>query len=86
MEGKKKVATSNVILQEYEWALAQYFGAGVAACYRGTRIYDTDRTKRVVKKWVDFYKVTQGDAAYFLHYFFVFSHSSNREYFHFSPM
>ena len=24
-------------LREYEWALAQYLGAGVAACYRGHR-------------------------------------------------
>ena len=32
-------------------------GAGVAACYRGDRIYDTPKTKAVVKKWVDFYKV-----------------------------
>ena len=24
-------------IAEYEWALAQYLGAGVAACYRGYR-------------------------------------------------
>jgi len=34
-------------LQEYEWALAQYLGYGTAACYRGTRLYDTDETKAV---------------------------------------
>lgn len=43
-------------LQEYEWGLAQYLGAGVAACYRGYRLYDTDTTKAVVIKWVSFYK------------------------------
>ncbi len=43
-------------LAEYEWHLAQNFGSGVQACYRGPRLYDTDRTKAVVKKWVDFYK------------------------------
>jgi len=43
-------------LAEYEWHLAQNFGSGVIACYRGPRLYDTDRTKAVVKKWVDFYK------------------------------
>jgi len=43
-------------LQEYEWGLAQYLGAGVAACYRGYRLYDTPQTKAMVKKWVDFYK------------------------------
>lgn len=43
-------------LVEYEWALAQYLGAGVAACYRGYRLYDTDKTKDVVTKWVSFYK------------------------------
>ena len=45
------------MLQEYEWRLAQYLGAGVAACYRGYRLYDTDRTKKLVKKYVQFYKV-----------------------------
>jgi hypothetical protein len=28
----------------------------VQACYRGPRLYDTDATRAVVKKWVDFYK------------------------------
>ncbi|CAF1910258.1 unnamed protein product [Rotaria magnacalcarata] len=41
---------------EYEWALAQYLGAGVAACYRGFRLYDTNETKTLVTKWVNFYK------------------------------
>lgn len=43
-------------LDHYERRLANLFGAGVQACYRGPRIYDTDATKAVVKKWVDFYK------------------------------
>ncbi|MFA6240497.1 MAG: hypothetical protein WC655_06190, partial [Candidatus Hydrogenedentales bacterium] len=43
-------------LAEYEWYLAQNFGSGVQACYRGPRLYDTDATRAVVKKWVDFYK------------------------------
>ncbi|MBC8232651.1 alpha-galactosidase [bacterium] len=43
-------------LEEYEWHLAQNFGSGVIACYRGARLYDTEETKAVVKKWVDFYK------------------------------
>ena len=43
-------------LIEYEFALAQYMGYGVAACYRGTRLYDTNETKQVVTKWVNFYK------------------------------
>jgi hypothetical protein len=43
-------------LTEYEWALAQYLGAGVAACYRGYRIYDTPATKAMVMKWVAWYK------------------------------
>ena len=40
-------------LREYEWALAQYLGAGVAACYRGYRfIYRTFRCfgKRCIRK------------------------------------
>ncbi len=43
-------------LDHYEHRLADLFGAGVQACYRGHQIYDTDATKAVVKKWVDFYK------------------------------
>ncbi|CAB4062549.1 unnamed protein product [Lepeophtheirus salmonis] len=42
--------------KEYEWALSQYLGAGVAACYRGTRLYDSPATKSIVQKWVRFYK------------------------------
>lgn len=29
---------------------------GIAACYRGTRVFDTDETKEIVIKWVNFYK------------------------------
>ena len=43
-------------LEYYETRLANLFGAGVQACYRGPRLFDTDETKAVVKKWVDFYK------------------------------
>jgi len=43
-------------LDTYGAHLAQNFGAGVQACYRGPRLYDTDQTKAVVRKWVDFYK------------------------------
>jgi len=43
-------------LAEYEWHLAQNFGCGVQACYRGPRLYDADETRAVVKQWVDFYK------------------------------
>ena len=43
-------------LDDYEAHLAQNFGSGVIAAYRGPRLYDTEQTKAVVKKWVDFYK------------------------------
>jgi hypothetical protein len=43
-------------LAEYEWHLAQNFGSGVQACYRGPRLYDTEETESLVKKWVSFYK------------------------------
>ena len=43
-------------LKDYEWHLAQNFGSGVIACYRGPRLFDTEQTKILVKKWVDFYK------------------------------
>ena len=43
-------------LDAYEAHLAQNFGCGVQACYRGPRLYDGVETKAAVKKWVDFYK------------------------------
>ncbi len=43
-------------LDHYEQMLAGNLGLGVQACYRGPRLYDTEETKALVKKWVDFYK------------------------------
>ena len=43
-------------LDAYDAVLAQYFGMGIMAAYRGFRLYDTDKTKEIVKGWVDFYK------------------------------
>jgi hypothetical protein len=43
-------------LPHYEQRLADLFGAGVIACYRGPRLFDTAETKAVVQRWVDFYK------------------------------
>ncbi len=43
-------------LDTYEAHLAQNFGSGVQACYRGPRLFDTEVTKMVVAKWVAFYK------------------------------
>ncbi|HMI02727.1 MAG TPA: hypothetical protein VK541_09610 [Pedobacter sp.] len=43
-------------LKDYEQLMVQYYGAGVQACYRGPRLYDTDSTKRTVIKVIDWYK------------------------------
>ncbi|MEZ6115208.1 MAG: hypothetical protein R3C28_01330 [Pirellulaceae bacterium] len=43
-------------LDHYERRLQNLLGAGVQACFRGPRIYDTEETKQMVKRWVDFYK------------------------------
>lgn len=43
-------------LPHYEQRLANLFGAGVQACYRGPVLYDAVETKVMVKQWVDFYK------------------------------
>jgi hypothetical protein len=40
----------------YGQRMANLFGAGVQACYRGPRLYDTEATKELVAGWVDFYK------------------------------
>ncbi len=43
-------------LDHYELTLANNFGAGVQACYRGPRLFDTDKTREVVRKWMSFYR------------------------------
>ena len=43
-------------LPHYGQRLANLFGAGVQACYRGPQLYDSFETKALVKKWVGFYK------------------------------
>lgn len=43
-------------LPEYSMALAQYLLAGVAACYRGFRLFDTPGVEAVVAGWVSVYK------------------------------
>lgn len=46
-------------LDHYDARFADLIGAGVQACWRGPRLYDSDETKAVVKKWVDFYKANR---------------------------
>ncbi|MBP6793811.1 MAG: alpha-galactosidase [Saprospiraceae bacterium] len=46
----------NEHLDDYKQLMIQYYGAGVQACYRGPRLYDTDKTKVVVKETIDWYK------------------------------
>ncbi|TWF33614.1 hypothetical protein FHW36_11255 [Chitinophaga polysaccharea] len=43
-------------LGTYEQLMAQYYGAGIQACYRGPRLYDTDSTKALVKNMISWYK------------------------------
>ena len=43
-------------LPHYGQRLANLFGAGVQACYRGPQLYDSPETEALVKKWVAFYK------------------------------
>ncbi len=43
-------------LKDYEQLMMQYYGAGVQACYRGPRLYDTDKTKKLVVKTIEWYK------------------------------
>lgn len=46
----------NEHLKEYEQLMVQYYGAGVQACYRGPRLYDTEVTKAMVSKTISWYK------------------------------
>jgi hypothetical protein len=43
-------------LKDYQQLMMQYYGAGVQACYRGPRLYDTDKTKQLVQRTVAWYK------------------------------
>ncbi|MBN9299390.1 MAG: alpha-galactosidase [Filimonas sp.] len=43
-------------LKDYDQLMMQYYGAGVQACYRGPRLYDTEETKQVVSNVVTWYK------------------------------
>ena len=58
-KGGGKAATLeplNEHLHSYEQLMMQYYGAGVQACYRGPRLYDTEETKKLVVKVIDWYK------------------------------
>ncbi|GLU53728.1 alpha-galactosidase [Dyadobacter frigoris] len=43
-------------LDAYKQLMMQYYGAGIQACYRGPRLYDTEVTKKTVIEVVDWYK------------------------------
>jgi hypothetical protein len=43
-------------LEDYEHFMIQHYGAGVQACYRGFRLYDTKETKELVVKTIEWYK------------------------------
>ena len=43
-------------LPAYEAHLVNNLGAGVQACYRGPRLYDSEETKAVVKRWVSWFR------------------------------
>jgi len=47
-------------LDFYEKHLALNLTSGVQACYRGPRLYDSEETRAMVKKWVAFYKAHRG--------------------------
>ncbi|MBL7805077.1 MAG: alpha-galactosidase [Saprospiraceae bacterium] len=43
-------------LADYEQLMVQYYGAGVQACYRGPRLYDTEETRQMVARTIAWYK------------------------------
>lgn len=43
-------------LKDYEQLMIQYYGAGVQACYRGPRLYDTESTRMLVANTISWYK------------------------------
>ena len=43
-------------LKDYHQLMIQYYGAGVQACYRGPRLFDSEETRVMVKETLDWYK------------------------------
>lgn len=43
-------------LYAYKQLMMQYYGAGIQACYRGPRLYDTEETKHMVTDVIRWYK------------------------------
>ncbi len=43
-------------LDDYNTHMIQNYGSGVQACYRGPRLYDTEKTKQTVKTTISHYK------------------------------
>ncbi len=43
-------------LKVYQQLMMQYFGAGIQACYRGPRLYDSEITRNMVQTTIDWYK------------------------------
>ena len=43
-------------LSEYKTLMFQNYGAGIQACYRGPRLYDTEETKEAVQEIIAWYK------------------------------
>jgi hypothetical protein len=43
-------------LDAYEKLMMQYYGAGVQACYRGPRLYDSPATQQLVQQVISWYK------------------------------
>ncbi|MBQ9372788.1 MAG: hypothetical protein IJU03_11410 [Thermoguttaceae bacterium] len=46
-------------LDHYDQRFANLIGAGAQACWRGPRLFDSEETKAVVTKWVNFYKANR---------------------------
>lgn len=56
-----KAATFANHPEELNWAVAQYLGAGTAACYRGSQVYNEStveglQTRSTFQRWISFYK------------------------------
>lgn len=43
-------------LNDYHQLMMQYYGAGIQACYRGPRLFDTEKTKGMVIGVINWYK------------------------------
>lgn len=43
-------------IKDYEWSVFQHIISGIIPCFRGDKLYDDEKSKKMLVKWTSFYK------------------------------